>query len=112
MRNKMEKLIHYKLSFYVPERDLERVKQSLFDVGAGKQGNYEHCCWQCLGQGQFKPLPGSHPTIGAVKTVSYVPEYKVEILCSSDCIDEAVKVLKKNHPYEEPAFEVVRLEDY
>lgn len=108
----MEKVIHYKLAFYVPESHLETVKQALFDVGAGRQGNYEHCCWQCLGQGQFKPLPNANPAIGELNVLSFVPEYKVELICAENCIDMAVNALKKSHPYEEPAFEVIRLESF
>lgn len=108
----MEKLKHFKLSFYVPESHLEIVKQALFNVGAGRQGNYEHCCWQCLGQGQFRPLENSNPSIGSLNTLTYVEEYKVEMLCAADCITDVVQALKTAHPYEEPAFEVVRLEYY
>ncbi|KTD17143.1 hypothetical protein [Legionella jordanis] len=101
---------YYKLAFYVPESHLEQVKQALFKVGAGKQGNYENCCWQCLGQGQFRPLASANPAVGTIESLNYIAEYKVEILCPADCIKEAVEQLKKEHPYEEPAFEVIRLE--
>ncbi|KTC86684.1 hypothetical protein [Legionella brunensis] len=106
----MEKLVQYKLTFYVPESHLEIVKQALFDAGAGRQGNYEHCCWQCLGQGQFSPLSGAKPAIGTLGTLTFVPEYKVEMICSSQYIVKVIQELKANHPYEEPAFEVVRME--
>ncbi|KTD08148.1 NGG1p interacting factor NIF3 [Legionella jamestowniensis] len=112
MQYQVEKLINYKLSFYVPETHLEEVKQAVFAAGAGRQGDYEHCCWQCLGQGQFKPLPGANPMIGTVDALTFVPEYKVEILCTADCIESVVQALKSSHPYEEPAYEVVRLERY
>ncbi|WP_232505592.1 NGG1p interacting factor NIF3 [Legionella clemsonensis] len=108
----MEKLINYKLSFYVPKSHLEQVKQAVFTAGAGRQGDYEYCCWQCLGQGQFKPLAGANPAVGTINTLTVVPEYKVEMICSANCIDKVVQALKFTHPYEEPAYEVVRLENY
>ncbi|WED44410.1 YqfO family protein [Legionella cardiaca] len=108
----MEKLAQYKLTFYVPESHIEQVKQAVFDAGAGRLGNYEHCCWQCLGQGQFKPLTEANPTIGTPNILTFVSEYKVEMLCSAKHIAKVVQALKSSHPYEEPAFDVVRLESY
>ena len=62
----------YILCFYVPEVALETVKEAVFTAGAGRIGHYEHCCWQVKGQGQFRPLPGSKPTIGAHDELEYV----------------------------------------
>jgi hypothetical protein len=101
---------HYKLVFYVPESHVEGVKSAIFKTGAGQQGNYEHCCWQTLGQGQFRPLKGSHPFMGQVGEVETAMEYRVELLCDAAYIEAAVKALKQAHPYEEPAFDVIPLQ--
>ena len=101
----------HKLCFYVPESHLESVKTAVFKTGAGAIGDYEHCCWQVLGQGQFKPLPGSRPFIGEQDTLEIVAEYKVELVCSDKLIQSAVNALKAAHPYEEPAYDVWRLAD-
>ena len=100
-----------KLSFYVPESHLQAVKTALFMVGAGKIGNYDSCCWQSLGQGQFRPLAGSEPYLGQQGAVETVAEYKVELVCEAAMIKQAVEVLLKAHPYEEPAYDVVQLVD-
>ena len=102
----------YQLTFYVPQNDAEQVKQALFSLGAGTQGDYDMACWQTLGQGQFRPLQGADPTIGEVGELTFVPEFKVEILCSADTIKEVVSKLKQVHPYEEPAFTVIKLEQF
>ena len=96
----------YKLVFYVPINDAENVKKSVFLTGAGQIGNYSNCAWETEGFGQFKPLSGSNPTIGKLDCVEKVPELRVEILCESKNIKEAIKALKDSHPYEEPAYEV------
>ena len=101
----------YKLSFFVPQEQLEAVKQALFDVGVGKIGNYDSCCWQTLGEGQFRPLAGSDPHIGALDTVERLPEWKVEMVCSDQLIRLAVETLKRAHPYEEVAYDVWQLAD-
>lgn len=102
----------FKLIFYVPVEQAEEVKEAVFKTGAGKLGNYSHCSWQVLGQGQFKPLAGSKPFIGKANTLEVVDEFRVEILVEESLIKEALVALKQAHPYEEPAYEVIRLEKF
>lgn len=100
----------FKLCFYVPVTHVEIVKQAIFAAGAGRIGEYDSCAWQVLGAGQFRPLAGSKPFIGTQGDVEVVPEYKVETVCEADVIAAVVAALKAAHPYEEPAYQVWRLE--
>ncbi|OUS40562.1 NGG1p interacting factor NIF3 [Oleispira antarctica] len=107
----------YKIVFYVPESHLQPVKQAIFDSGAGKIGNYDQCCWQVLGQGQFRPLAGAQPFIGEVNIeqdgpAEEVMEYRVELVCEDDLIQQAIAALRQAHPYEEPAFDVWQLASF
>ena len=102
----------YKLAFYVPEEHLETVKTAVFAAGAGRIGDYDSCCWQVQGRGQFRPLEGSQPYVGSQDEIEQLPEYRVEMVCADDAIAEAVAALKRAHPYEEPAYEVWQLADY
>ena len=99
----------YKLTFFVPIDSAENVKQAVFSAGAGKIGNYEHCCFQTKGMGQFKPLDSANPTIGKVGELTIVEELKIELVCSDDNIKKAVSALIESHPYETPAYEVIKL---
>ena len=101
----------YKLCFFVPDAHVDAVKQAVFASGAGRIGNYEACCWQVLGQGQFRPLSGSQPFIGETGVVQQVAEWKVEMVVADELIHAVVKALKSSHPYQTPAFEVWRLSD-
>lgn len=98
-----------KLSFFVPESHLEKVKSAVFAAGAGKIGLYENCCWQTMGQGQFKALEGSEPFIGEKGKLETVQEYKVEMVCEDTLVRAVIKALKLAHPYEEPAYDVVQV---
>ncbi len=98
-----------KLCFYVPESHLETVKEALFAAGAGRIGLYEACCWQTRGQGQFRALEGSAPYVGQEDQVTYVDEFKVEMVCEDEIIQEVVQALRHAHPYEEPAFDVLQM---
>jgi hypothetical protein len=99
----------YKLSFYVPESHLESVKNAVFAAGAGRIGDYDSCCWQVPGQGQFRPLDGSRPFLGQQGVVEAVVEYRVEMVCETAFIKAAVAALLAAHPYETPAWDVVAL---
>ena len=96
----------YKLCYFVPESHLEVTKAAVFDAGAGRVGDYDRCCWQVLGQGQFRPLPGSRPYLGEAGRLASLPEYRVEMVCADDRIADAVAALRRAHPYEEPAYDV------
>ncbi|BCA94543.1 structural toxin protein (hemagglutinin/hemolysin) RtxA [Legionella antarctica] len=102
----------YKLCFHVPETHLENVKHAIFNAGAGRMGQYSHCCWQVCGEGQFMPLAGSNAFIGDVCQLEQVAEYKVETVCDKSCIDEVIAALKFAHPYEVPSYQVWSLESF
>ena len=99
----------YKLGFYVPDSHLEVVKAALFAAGAGTIGNYDSCCWQVLGRGQFRPLAGSNPHLGQQGMVEQVPEWRVEMVVPDALLKAVIAALRASHPYEEPAFDVVAL---
>ena len=102
----------YKLAFFVPPTHLEAVKQAVFAAGGGRLGAYDQCCWQVLGEGQFRPLDGSQPFIGQSGIVEKVVEWKVELVVDEGVIADVVTALKAAHPYETPAYEVWRLETF
>ncbi len=84
----------------------------MFDAGAGQLGNYNNCAWQTAGKGQFKPLAGSDPFLGTSGNLEFVDEFKVEMMCDEACLEAAIKALKSSHPYEVPAYSVIKLENY
>lgn len=102
----------YKISFLVPTTHVDQVKMAMFDQGAGKVGNYRHCAWQTLGEGQFMPNVNADPFIGQKNQFTKVPEYCVQIICSNDVIHAVIAALKEAHPYEEPAYDVMKMESF
>jgi len=108
----------YKLVFFVPESHLEEVKLAVFASGAGRIGDYDQCCWQVKGQGQFRPLAGANPFIGDIAAdaeagaLETVDEYRVELVCADELVRPVVAAMRKAHPYEEPAYDVWRLEEF
>lgn len=102
----------YKLCVYIPVSHIESVKAAMFDAGGGKIGDYDRCAWQVLGQGQFRPLENSNPYLGHLNQIEMVDEYRVEMVCDAPVIQTVVDAMKQAHPYEEPAYDVIRLERF
>lgn len=100
----------YKVEFYVPGSHLEKVKDAMFESGGGKLGNYDRCCWQIEGIGQFRPLEGSNPFSGTQDQTEQDSEWKVEMVCEDSCITAVIDALLKNHPYETPAYQYWKVE--
>ncbi|HDS0927381.1 NGG1p interacting factor NIF3 [Pseudomonas sp. CJQ_13] len=102
----------YKLAFFVPASHVAAVKAAVFAAGGGRIGDYDHCAWQTLGQGQFRPLDGSQPFLGQTGQVEVVEEWKVELVVADELMAQVVAALKQSHPYETPAYEVWRLAEF
>lgn len=101
----------YQISVYIPTAHCESVKEAMFKAGAGQIDTYEACSWQVLGHGQFRPLKGSNPFLGEQDKLEIVEEYKVEMLCFFDRLEAVIDAMKEAHPYEVPAYGVVKLVD-
>ncbi|ERP31913.1 hypothetical protein [Chitinivibrio alkaliphilus] len=99
----------YKLYVYVPTEYKERVKEALFSAGAGVLGNYDCCSWEVRGCGQFRPGSGSAPFLGETDRLEVVEEYRVETLVAQEHVATVMEALFESHPYEEPAYEFVRI---
>ena len=102
----------YKLCFFVPLSHAEETKKAVFEAGGGRIGDYDCCAWQTLGQGQFRPLEGSNPHLGEHGQLERVDELKVELVGEDGLIRDVVDAMKQAHPYEEPAYDVIRLEAF
>jgi structural toxin protein (hemagglutinin/hemolysin) RtxA len=97
----------FHIAFYVPENHAEKVKESMFQAGAGNIGNYARCSFEFKGLGQFTPLPGSSPSIGSQGELEIVSEIKVEMVCVKEHLVAVIAALKAHHPYETPAYYVI-----
>lgn len=102
----------YKLTVFIPDEALESVKSALFAAGAGAIGDYEQCCWQIQGTGQFMPLAGSTPHIGEHNHLEKVDEWRVEMVVDENAIETVIIALKDAHPYETPAYDVIKVLDF
>ena len=100
-----------KLVFFVPTENSILLKEALFRVGCGNIGNYSHCSYSCEGMGSFKPLADANPHIGKHHRLERVEEERVEMVFPKTKKRQVIETLYCNHPYEEPAFDIIALEN-
>lgn len=100
-----------KIAFTVPLGACEKVKDAMYAAGAGRFNDYERQCWQTLGEGQWLPMEGANPSIGSKGVLEKVQEYKVEMFCEDEYLEQAIEALLQAHPYEGPQFEVYTIEN-
>ncbi|MFD6857630.1 Nif3-like dinuclear metal center hexameric protein [Rhodococcus sp. NPDC060090] len=93
----------------VPGAASDAVRDALFEAGAGALGNYRECCWTASGTGQFRPIDGADPTIGAIGELEQVAEDRIEMIAPRRARAAVFAALRSAHPYEEPAFDVFEL---
>lgn len=103
--------LYRKLVVFVPTDHAEQLKNALFEIGCGVQGNYDCCSYTLEGNGQFRPLKGSKPYLGQENQVEHVEEERVEVIYPTGLQHAVIQTLYDNHPYEEPAFDLLPLEN-
>jgi dinuclear metal center YbgI/SA1388 family protein len=102
---------NYKLVVFVPADSLQIVANAIFKAGAGWIGNYSHCSFRSPGEGTFLPLKGAKPAIGKKGKLEKVDEVRFESIVPAQKITDVVKAMRKAHPYEMPAFDIIKLYD-
>jgi len=100
----------YKLVTYVPAKQLETVSRALFAAGAGSIGDYDQCSFSIEGEGTFRGGAATNPTIGKPGRLERVIERRFETIVPAANLAAVVAALMRSHPYEEPAFDLIRLD--
>lgn len=100
---------HVKLEVFVPEAYVDRLRERLNEVGAGRIGSYDHCLSVTTVEGYWRPLDGANPFDGEIGVVSQGEERKIEINCPEEKVEAALKVIRENHPYERPLINIIKL---
>ncbi len=98
----------YKLVSFVPANAVNRVADAIFAAGAGAIGRYSHCGFQTSGTGSFLPLEGSRPAFGRIGKLEKVSEIRLESIIPTDRVPAVLAALRSAHPYETPAFDILR----
>lgn len=96
-----------KIRVSVPAEAADKIRQALGKAGAGIQGNYEFNSGSIKQVGRFKPKAGARPYIGQIGKLEEVEEEIIETICDINLAEKVVAEIKKAHPYEEPAIDIM-----
>ncbi len=99
----------YKLVVFVPVEHLNALSEAVFLAGAGSLGNYRFCSFTANGTGTFLPTECANPSIGKKGSLEKVDEARFETLVHQSRLSDVVAAMKLAHPYEEPAFDIIKL---
>ncbi|MEQ8198942.1 MAG: divalent cation tolerance protein CutA [Clostridiaceae bacterium] len=95
-----------KIEIYIPEEYVIELRDELNKTGALTVGNYDNVYSVTNVKGYWRPLEGSDPFDGEVDKMCEGEECKMEFRCKKELLKDALKVIRKNHPYEEPVINV------
>ena len=105
-----QQFIQKLVTYTIPE-NVEKVRNALFDAGAGKIGNYEDCSFTSNGIGTYMGNENSNPEIGERFEFVEAQEIKIEVTFEKHLQSNVVKALLSNHVYEEVAYEIYNLQN-
>ena len=100
-----------KIFVTIPINSVEKVRKAVCDAGAGIIGEYSYCTSSTRVIGTFIPNENANPYIGELNKLEYVDEEKLEFVCEVDKVKKVIEQLMANHPYEEPAIDIIPLID-
>lgn len=100
-----------RLITFAPLNEAEKVRQAIFQAGAGQIGNYSDCSFNSEGVGTFKAGDGADPYVGEPGVLHREKETKIEIVFPFYLESQIVKALVENHPYEEVAYDIFTMEN-
>ena len=100
-----------KLFTFVPVAAAEKVRNAIFDAGAGHISNYSECSFNTAGTGTFKPGDGTNPFIGKIGERRSEEEIKIEAIFPAWMERPIYDAMIVAHPYEEVAYDIISLEN-
>ena len=100
-----------KLVTFCPIEHAEKVRNALFNAGAGGIGNYEDCSFNIEGSGTFRGNEATNPFVGSKGERHTEKEIRIELIFENYKKGSIIKALLENHPYEEVAFDIYNLEN-
>lgn len=98
-----------KLVVFVPNDHADRVRNAMFDAGAGEVGEYDRCSFNLRGTGTFRGGENTNPTIGEPGSLEEVEEVRVEVLLQRERCGQVYSAMVQAHPYEEVAYDFIPL---
>jgi hypothetical protein len=100
-----------KLVTFIPADHAEKVREALFNAGAGNIGNYDSCGYNTEGLGSFRGNEKTNPFVGEKGKIHFEKEIRFETVFPGFIQGRIIRALIQAHPYEEVAYDIYPLEN-
>ncbi len=100
-----------KLVTFIPEDHAKKVRQAVFNAGAGHIGNYDSCGYNAEGLGSFRGNENTNPFVGEKGKIHFEKEIRFETIFPAYLQGKIIQALLNEHPYEEVAYDIYPLEN-
>ncbi|QJD81095.1 Nif3-like dinuclear metal center hexameric protein [Spirosoma rhododendri] len=100
-----------KLATFVPLADTQRVLDALHEAGAGNIGNYSRASFRVEGTGAYQAGEAANPVLGEIGEYHREPEHRIEVIFPRHQQRSVLDALRREHPYEEIAYDLYALEN-
>ncbi len=101
----------YKFVIFAPRGSEEKIRKAICSQGGGKWRNYSCCTFNVEGKGTFIPGANSKPYTGKIGSINFVDEVRIECIVNEKDLNSLVEAALKAHPYEEPAYDIYKIEN-
>jgi dinuclear metal center YbgI/SA1388 family protein len=98
-----------KLAVFCPAEAVESLIDAASSAGAGVIGAYSRCAFWTPGEGTFVGDSSTHPAVGSPEVRERVQEVKLEMSLLQSQAKSVLRAVKRVHPYEEPAIDLLTL---
>jgi len=100
-----------KLVTFIPAEQADKVREAIFNSGAGNIGNYDSCGFIAEGLGSFRGNENSNPFVGQKGEIHNEKEIRFETIFPGYLQGRVIDALLKSHPYEEVAYDIYPLDN-
>jgi len=108
----------YKIVVFCPDVKLadgiavpEKVRQAMFDAGAGNIGEYDSCSFNSGGLGTYRGSAITNPFIGEQGILESQKEIKIETIVPEHLLKKVITAMLSTHPYEDVAYDIFELKN-
>ncbi len=95
----------------MPSEEAEKLRNALFNAGAGNISNYSNCSFNTNGIGTYKGNQNTNPSKGKQGTTHFEKETKISVVYAKHLEKTILNTLFKTHSYEEVAYEITTLQN-
>ena len=95
-----------KMVTFCPVEYADKVRDAIFNAGAGHIGEYDQCSFNAEGLGSFRAGVKAHPFAGKTGETHFEKEVRIETIFPSYLQKGIINALLVSHPYEEVAYDI------